>query len=124
MERTENISETAFESLSFDERGLIPAIVQDAHDGVVLMMAYMDKEALARTLKEGVAWFYSRSRQAYWKKGETSGNIIRVASVSYDCDGDTLLVKGVVEGAGVACHTGERSCFYRFLEVKEHGDEL
>ncbi len=105
-------------ALTFDEHGLIPAIVQDENDGAVLMMAYMDKESLRRTLKEGRAWFFSRSRQSYWLKGESSGNIVRVSRVSIDCDGDTLLLQASVKGDGVACHTGARSCFYRSLSIE------
>ena len=105
-------------ALTFDEHGLIPAIVQDENDGAVLMMAYMDKESLRRTLKEGRAWFFSRSRQSYWLKGESSGNIVRVSRVSYDCDGDTLLLQASIQGDGVACHTGARSCFYRSLSIE------
>ena len=101
------------EELHFDSQGLIPAIVQDEGDGAVLMMAYMNEESLRRTLDEGRAWFFSRSRQAFWLKGESSGNILEVSLVSYDCDGDTLLVKVKVQGDGVACHTGSHSCFYR-----------
>ena len=92
--------------------GLVPAIVQDATDGTVLTLAYMDPEALRRTLETGRSWFYSRSRQEYWLKGETSGDRQYVRALSYDCDGDALLVEVDQEGAG-ACHTGERTCFYR-----------
>jgi len=100
----------------FGEDGLVPAIVQDAADGTVLMLAYMNREALARTLESGRTWFWSRSRKEYWCKGETSGNRQFVRQVRYDCDGDTLLVVVDQEGSG-ACHTGERSCFFRTLEV-------
>ncbi|MDI6901774.1 MAG: phosphoribosyl-AMP cyclohydrolase [Anaerosomatales bacterium] len=99
--------------LAFDERGLIPAIVQQHDTGEVLMLAWMDAEALERTLDTGRAWYWSRSRQAYWMKGETSGHVQEVVEVRYDCDGDTLLV--LVDQLGPACHTGERSCFYRTL---------
>lgn len=100
--------------LSFDERGLIPAIVQDAGTGEVLMLAWMDEAALERTLATGQTWFWSRSRQELWHKGATSGNIQAVHELRYDCDGDALLVR-VDIGGGVACHTGERSCFHRDL---------
>lgn len=92
---------------------LRPVVVQDARDGTVLMLAYADEEAVARTLAEGVAWFYSRSRRRLWKKGESSGNAIRVLEVRADCDGDALLYRGVP--AGPACHTGRRSCFSALL---------
>ena len=93
--------------------GLVPAIVQDYNNKEILMLAYMSKESLIKTLETGVSWFYSRSRNELWKKGETSGNIQIVKEIRIDCDEDTLLV--LVEAKGVACHTGERSCFYREL---------
>ncbi|GAB4288767.1 MAG: phosphoribosyl-AMP cyclohydrolase [Coriobacteriia bacterium] len=99
--------------LAFDERGLIPAIVQQHDTGEVLMLAWMDAEALERTLDTGRAWYWSRSRQAYWMKGESSGHVQEVVEVRYDCDGDALLV--LVDQLGPACHTQERSCFYRTL---------
>ena len=92
--------------------GLVPAIVQDASDGTVLTVAYMDEEALRRTLSSGRSWFYSRSRQEYWQKGETSGDRQYVREVRLDCDGDALVVLVDQHGRG-ACHTGERSCFFR-----------
>jgi phosphoribosyl-AMP cyclohydrolase len=95
-----------------DRDGLVPAIVQDATDGTVLTLAYMDAEALRRTLATGRSWFYSRSRREYWQKGETSGDRQYVREVRVDCDGDTLVVLVDQHGRG-ACHTGERSCFYR-----------
>lgn len=101
--------------LHWDEKGLIPAIVQDAHTSTVLMVAWMNAEALKLTLETGETHFWSRSRGALWHKGLTSGNTQRVMSLLVDCDGDTLLVK--VEPAGPACHTGAISCFYRtFIE--------
>jgi phosphoribosyl-ATP pyrophosphohydrolase/phosphoribosyl-AMP cyclohydrolase len=100
--------------LRFDENGLIPAIVQDASSGEVLMLAYMNAESLRRTLESGQAWFWSRSRQELWHKGATSGNFLNVKAILKDCDEDALVVK--VEPLGPACHTGERSCFYRTLE--------
>ena len=100
-------------SLKFDANGLIPAIVQDSQTLQVLMMAWMNTESLQHTLESGETWFWSRSRQALWHKGETSGNIQKVVEIRYDCDGDTLLV--LVEPAGPACHTGKVSCFYQKL---------
>src|SRR5499427_1335451 len=105
------------EQLRFGPDGLVPAIVQDAIDGTVLMLAYMNEEALAMTRYTGYTHFWSRSRQALWKKGETSGNVQRVVSMAYDCDGDALLVQ--VQQHNVACHTGQRSCFYRDLPLPE-----
>ena len=97
-----------------DPDGLVPAIVQDATDGTVLTVAYMDAEALRRTLASGRSWFYSRSRQEYWQKGETSGDRQYVREVRVDCDGDALVVLVDQHGRG-ACHTGERTCFHRTL---------
>jgi phosphoribosyl-AMP cyclohydrolase len=97
--------------LKFDEKGLIPAVVQEWKTGEVLMVAYMNAESLKRTVESGLTWYWSRSRQKFWQKGETSGNIQRVKDILYDCDMDTLLIK--VEQTGPACHTGERSCFFR-----------
>ena len=97
-----------------DADGLVPAIVQDATDGTVLTLAYMDAEALRRTLESGRSWFYSRSRQEYWQKGETSGDRQYVREVRMDCDGDALVVLVDQHGRG-ACHTGERTCFHRTL---------
>lgn len=101
------------DDVRYDERGLVPAVVQDWATGEVLMLAYMNAESLSKTLETGQTWFWSRSRAALWHKGETSGNTQRVVSVSIDCDGDTLLVR--VEPRGPACHTGERTCFFRPL---------
>jgi phosphoribosyl-AMP cyclohydrolase len=95
--------------LKFDAAGLLPAVVQDESDGAVLMVAWMDAEAVRRTLTTGRTWFWSRSSRRYWQKGETSGHVQHVRSVTADCDGDTLLVR--VEQIGPACHTGTRSCF-------------
>jgi phosphoribosyl-AMP cyclohydrolase len=100
--------------VTFGPDGLVPAVVQDAGDGAVLMLGYMDEEALRRTLSSGRSWFWSRSRKEYWCKGETSGNRQFVREVRYDCDGDALLLVVDQEGQG-ACHTGERSCFFRSL---------
>lgn len=97
--------------IKYDASGLVPAIVQDAETNEVLMLAYMNAEALRLTRETGETWFWSRSRGELWHKGATSGNIQRVVDVRVDCDADTLLV--LVNPAGAACHTGERSCFYR-----------
>ena len=102
-------------AIHFDERGLVPAIVQDAATRQVLMMAWMNAESVRQTLACGEAVFWSRSRQEFWHKGATSGNTQRVIELRVDCDGDTLLL--LVEPAGPACHTGEISCFYRQLPV-------
>lgn len=99
------------ENITFDESGLIPAIVQDEQSGSVLMLAYMNKEALDKTLTTKETWFYSRSRQELWNKGATSGNRQIVKRLSLDCDDDAILVE--VTPKGPACHTGEESCFYR-----------
>jgi phosphoribosyl-AMP cyclohydrolase len=103
----------SLEDIRYDERGLVPAIVQEESTGEVLMLAYMNRESLSRTLGERRTVFYSRSRQELWAKGDTSGHVQKVKKVKYDCDADTLLV--VVEQVGAACHTGEHSCFYREL---------
>lgn len=101
----------------FDDRGLIAAIVTDAGTGEVLMVAWMNAEALALTLETREAHFYSRSRRRIWKKGEDSGNVLRVAEIRTDCDQDSLVIRVQVAGAGVACHTGARSCFYRAIDL-------
>lgn len=99
----------------FDEAGLVTAVVQQHDTGEVLMVAWMDPEALRRTLESGESWFWSRSRQELWHKGATSGNTQRVVDVRMDCDGDTLLV--LVDSDGPACHTGERTCFHRSVDA-------
>lgn len=101
------------DELTFDERGLIPAIVQQHDTGEVLMMAWMSVESLRLTFETGTTWFWSRSRQELWNKGATSGNMQRVVSVAADCDADCLLVR--VDSPGPACHTGARSCFFNEL---------
>jgi phosphoribosyl-ATP pyrophosphohydrolase/phosphoribosyl-AMP cyclohydrolase len=98
------------ENLKFNEKGLIPAIVQDADTGEMLMLGYMDKEALRLTLSGEDVWFFSRSRQELWCKGETSGNRLKVRSIWKDCDGDTILVKA--HPTGPVCHTGNKTCFF------------
>jgi phosphoribosyl-AMP cyclohydrolase len=102
--------------LKYDDKGLIPAIVQDVHSGEVLMMAYMNRTSLEMTLASGFTHFWSRSRQKYWKKGETSGNVQEVQEILYDCDEDTLLIRVRQQGGG-ACHTGNRTCFYRRIAL-------
>lgn len=97
--------------LRFDEKGLIPAIIQDYKTNEVLMLAFMNQQSLKRTLKSGKTCFWSRSRKEYWVKGMTSGHYQYVKSIAYDCDLDTLLIK--VRQIGAACHTGSKSCFYR-----------
>jgi phosphoribosyl-AMP cyclohydrolase len=99
--------------LVYDDRGLITAVVQDEGSRDVLMVAWMNEEAVRRTLDSGRTWFFSRSRKELWRKGDTSGNVQHVREVRYDCDGDTLLV--TVHQEGPACHTGQRTCFYRTL---------
>ena len=101
------------ENLKFDSDGLIPAVVQDAHTLQVLMVAWMNEESLRLTRETAETYFWSRSRQELWHKGATSGNLQYVREIRLDCDGDTLLV--LVDPAGPACHTGEKSCFYRTL---------
>ena len=98
------------EDVRFDERGLVPCVVQDALTGEVLTLAYMNREALERTRTSGETWFWSRSREELWHKGETSGNVQRVRELRFDCDADAVLA--LVEPAGPACHTGERTCFH------------
>lgn len=99
--------------VKFNEDGLVPAIVQEESSGEVLMLAWMNLESLRLTLSRGTTWFFSRSRQELWNKGATSGNYQQVHEVLYDCDGDAIVVK--VHADGPACHTGERTCFYRSL---------
>ena len=103
--------------LKFDEKGLIPAIIQDADTDEVLMLAYMNEASFMETLETGFTHFWSRSRQKLWKKGETSGHTQKVHEILFDCDADTLLIK--VHQKGAACHTGYRSCFYRKIADKK-----
>jgi len=109
------ISEFRVEDLKYDDKGLIPAIIQDSKTKRVLMLAYMNSESLRRTIDSKRTWFFSRSRSELWPKGETSGNIQHVKHIYYDCDADALLVE--VDQVGVACHTGEYSCFYREIPI-------
>ncbi len=101
--------------LKYNDQGLIPAIVQDVKDNEVLMLGYMNEESLKKTIEGGRTCFWSRSRQEFWTKGLTSGNVQNVKEIYYDCDADTLLVKVEQIGSG-ACHTGNRTCFYRQIE--------
>jgi phosphoribosyl-AMP cyclohydrolase len=105
---------TGFDAIKWDARGLVPAIVQEATTGEVLMLAWMNAEALGLCFTTGQTHFWSRSRQILWHKGETSGNIQKIKQIRVDCDGDVLLI--LVDQTGVACHTGERTCFFRTLE--------
>ena len=119
-EKDTTATPTWIESLKFNAEGLIPAIIQDHQNGQVLMMAWMNRESLLRTLREGRTVFWSRSRQKFWVKGETSGHYQWVKEIAVDCDGDTLLIQ--VEQEGAACHEGYRSCFYR--SVRDGGKRL
>jgi phosphoribosyl-ATP pyrophosphohydrolase/phosphoribosyl-AMP cyclohydrolase len=109
-------------TIKFDAQGLVPAIIQDVQSGQVLMMAYMNTESLDKTIASGQTWFYSRSRQSLWMKGESSGHVQKVREILYDCDADTLLIK--VEQTGAACHTGHYSCFYRDSAGQEVEDRV
>jgi len=104
--------------LKYDANGLIPTIIQDAENNEVLMMAYMNKTSLEKTVETGYTYFWSRSRQKYWKKGETSGHVQEVKAILFDCDKDTVLIKVIQHGPG-ACHTGHRSCFFTDISEKE-----
>lgn len=106
------VDKEIIDNLKFDEKGMIPAIIQDINNNDILMMAYMDRKALEMTIETGFTHFWSRARKKYWKKGETSGNVQEVKEILYDCDDDTLLIKVIQHGSG-ACHTGERTCFFR-----------
>src|SRR5690625_4954971 len=105
------------EKITYDENGLIPAVVQDSVTGKVLMLAYMNEEALQKTLETKETWFYSRSRKEHWNKGATSGNRQQVKSISLDCDQDALLIEVIPKGP--ACHTGEESCFYQSVYAED-----
>ena len=100
-------------NLNYNEKGLIPAIIQDINNGEVLMLGYMNEESLGLTISTGEVWFFSRSRQELWHKGETSGNIINIREIRKDCENNSLLIKA--EPTGPVCHTGNQSCFYREL---------
>ena len=110
MSEIEAINKKDFaEKIKYDEKGLVPAIIQDVADGAVLMLGYMNKESVQMTLDKGLVTFWSRSRQEYWTKGETSGNFLRLVEIYHDCDSDAILVKA--EPKGPTCHTNKRSCF-------------
>lgn len=113
LEGTANVADQL--DVRFDERGLVPCVVQQQGTGEVLMMAWMNAESLALTVSTGTTWFWSRSRQELWNKGATSGNVQLVKRLLFDCDADTLLV--IVDSVGPACHTGHRSCFYREVQL-------
>ena len=119
MEKTQELCRVS--DVVFDERGLVTTVVQQYDTGEVLMVAWMDAESLALTLETGTSWFWSRSRQELWNKGATSGNMQQVKRVLVDCDGDTLLLE--VDSPGPACHTGNRSCFFRELVSGSGEDE-
>jgi len=109
--------------LKYDRDGLIPAIIQDAENNEVLMMAYMNETSLQKTVETGYTYFWSRSRQKYWKKGETSGHVQEVKTILYDCDKDTVLIKVIQQGPG-ACHTGHRSCFFTDISGEETAQKV
>ena len=113
LEGTANVADQL--GVRFDERGLVPCVVQQQGTGEVLMMAWMNAESLSLTVSTGTTWFWSRSRQELWNKGATSGNVQLVKRLLFDCDADTLLV--IVDSVGPACHTGHRSCFYREVQL-------
>lgn len=108
----------------FDANGLITAIVADEKTGEVLMLAHMNADALKRTIETREGWFWSRSRKSLWKKGESSGNVLRVSEMRVDCDQDAVLLKVSVTGDGKTCHTGRRSCFYRSMPLSSGNTTL
>src|SRR6187402_189503 len=110
---------TFLDKLKFNADGLIPAIIQEQSTGRVLMMAWMNRESIQRSVDEGKTVFWSRSRQKYWVKGETSGHVQVIKDLAFDCDGDTLLIQ--VEQTGAACHEGYKSCFFRSVQDKGNG---
>lgn len=116
--------ETTVFAPRYDAQGLIPAIVTDARDGSVVMLAYMNEEALRLTLETGEAHYWSRSRAELWRKGATSGDTQKIVDVRLDCDQDTLLLSVTIAGHGVACHTGRHSCFYRKVIPASQGYKL
>jgi phosphoribosyl-AMP cyclohydrolase len=122
FEATVGLRMSFYEQLKFNSEGLIPAIIQDAAGGRVLMMAWMNRASLEKTVETGQTWFWSRSRQKYWKKGEQSGHTQTVRQIAFDCDGDTLLIQ--VEQAGAACHEGYRSCFFRAVQGEGAGFQV
>lgn len=118
------LEEGAAFSPKFDAHGLITAVVTDAGDGTILMLAHMNAEALSLTLETGVAHYWSRSRKSIWKKGESSGNLQAVKEILTDCDQDAILLKVEVAGHAATCHTGRRSCFYRAVQVENDAVQL
>ncbi|HAV65304.1 MAG TPA: phosphoribosyl-AMP cyclohydrolase [Verrucomicrobiales bacterium] len=110
------------DQLKFNADGLIPAIIQDAANGRVLMMAWMNRDSVEKTVTTGKTWFWSRSRKKFWMKGETSGHTQNVKDIAFDCDGDTLLIQ--VEQTGAACHEGYRSCFFRSASENADGFKM
>lgn len=121
MSTTSDIEEGLAFAPKYDADGLVTAVVTDAASGDVLMVAHMNKDALAKTIETGEAWYFSRSRKKLWKKGESSGHVQRVVELRTDCDQDALWLKVAQEGPG-ACHTGRRSCFYRAVPLGQKGD--
>ena len=118
------LEEGAAFSPKFDAHGLITAVVADAKDGAILMLAHMNAEALSLTLETGIAHYWSRSRKSIWKKGESSGNLQTVTEILTDCDQDAILLKVEVGGHAATCHTGRRSCFYRAVQVENGAAQL
>lgn len=118
------LEEGAVLSPKFDANGLVTAVVTDAGDGAVLMLAHMNAEALSLTLETGIAHYWSRSRRSIWKKGESSGNLQTVVEMLVDCDQDAVLLKVRVAGHDATCHTGRRSCFYRAVQVENGAAQL
>lgn len=118
------LEEGAAFSPKFDANGLVTAVVQDARDGAILMLAHMNAEALALTVETGIAHYWSRSRGKIWKKGESSGNLQTVKELLTDCDQDAILLKVEVAGHDATCHTGRRSCFYRAVQVENGAVQL
>ena len=115
MSEIEQLARKTFiESIKYDEKGLVPTVIQDVSDGTILMVGYMNKQSLAMTLEKEMVTFWSRSRQKFWTKGETSGNYLKLKEIYTDCDSDTILVKAKPKGP--TCHTGKRSCFSWKLE--------
>ncbi len=110
--------------LKYDQNGLVPAVIQDYRNSAVLMVGYMNDQAVRRTIESGKVCFWSRSRQEYWVKGETSGNFFAVKAIYADCDADTLLIRVIPLGPGVACHTGRYSCFFNTMAGFKQEDQV
>ncbi len=123
LKNEEGLEPLETSQLKYDQNSLIPAVIQDERNSAVLMVGYMNEEALKRTIAEGKVCFWSRSRQEYWVKGETSGNFFEVKSIFADCDADTLLVRVIPLGPGLACHTGRYSCFFNALKGFERQEQ-